>query len=126
MLRITPTTAVRLWGLGFAGAALALGLDSRRVAAGTTWGPSGWQSEIVIWNVGTIASLVALERDRAHPELALTTGYTVLSALFAVNHLRAVRRAPLRRTTSHWGAALANLGGVAIGLRALSEGARPA
>lgn len=124
MERSTPAGAVRLWGAGFAAAALIQGFFPKFVADGTSWGRSPWQREVVIWNVGTLASILAMQRSESDPNRALVKGYTLLSALFSVNHLRAALGRPVIRNRSHWTAAAANSVAVVAGFTALSKPSR--
>jgi 2-keto-4-pentenoate hydratase/2-oxohepta-3-ene-1,7-dioic acid hydratase in catechol pathway len=108
--------AVLNWSAGFAVATIVQGLAPRRFAARTAWGANeGWQREIAIWNLGLLTIVL---RARRLPDIddALLDGFTVLSSLFAVNHLAAAVRSP--RSDAHWLAATGNLAGIAMGIAA--------
>jgi hypothetical protein len=121
-MRLTPPAAVNLWTAGFATAAVVQGLFARRFALGTPWGYSkGWQREIAIWNLGTLTTVAALRRG-LDADRSLIAGFSVLSALFGVNHLDAALRFP--RSWSNWLGASANTVALVTGLGALATESR--
>jgi hypothetical protein len=108
-MKLTRRRAIDMWTFGFAQAGLILAIAPKRFSRDTAWEASPWQREIAIWNTGTLATIVQLRRAGAGAEVdrALGGGFTVLSALFAANHLAQLRRTPLK--FGHWLAAGANL-----------------
>ena len=59
------------------------------MAANTLWGGApGWQNEIAIWNLGIISILLALFKTKINFDVVIP-GLTMLSSLFAMNHLEA-------------------------------------
>lgn len=117
IVSISPRNAVSLWALGFAGAGSVLAIAPKRFARDTAWGASPWQREIAIWNIGTLVGIARLRLDSDDPDRALAEGFSVLSALFAVNHAATIVRAP--RKSGHWVAFVANVVGLTAGLVAL-------
>jgi hypothetical protein len=118
-MRVTTREAVNLWRAGFVTAAAIQGLFPRAFARGTRWDYNpGWQREIAIWNLGTLASLTALRRERADVDRSLVAGFAVLSTLFAVNHLSAALRSP--RSVGNWIGAGSNVVGLGFGIAALA------
>lgn len=110
-MRLSSRAAVNLWTGGFATAAVVQGLFPRAFARYTAWGRNdGWQREIAIWNLGTLTVIAALRREGADADRSLIAGFSVLSALFGVNHLAAALRSP--RSAGNWLGAAAN--GVAV------------
>jgi hypothetical protein len=119
-MRTTAKDAVNLWTAGFATSATIQGLGARGFARITKWGHNdGWQREIAIWNIGTLTVIAALRREQADPDRSLIAGFTVLSALFAANHLAAGLKSP--RSWGNWLGATGNAVGVATGLTVLSQ-----
>lgn len=119
-MRPTPSDAVLSWTAGFAGAALIQGLFPGAFASRTKWGRSdGWQREIAIWNVGLFTTIVAVRRPGADVDRALATGFSVLSALFGLNHVAAAAQSP--RSWGNWLGAGANAAGLGVGLVALAS-----
>lgn len=97
-MRLSSRAAVNLWTGGFATAAVVQGLFPRAFARYTAWGRNdGWQREIAIWNLGTLTVIAALRREGADADRSLIAGFSVLSALFGVNHLAAALRSPPQR-----------------------------
>jgi uncharacterized membrane protein HdeD (DUF308 family) len=118
-MRPTPSDAIYTWAAGFSAAAVIQGLFPRLSAQSTAWGKNaGWQREIAIWNVGTLTAIVASRRPGTDVDRGLVTGFTVLSALFGLNHLAAGVRSP--GSWGHWLAAGSNAVGVAVGLVAMA------
>jgi hypothetical protein len=61
---VSTRTAVNLWGVGFVAAAVIQGLFPGAFARTTPWGyNAGWQREIAIRNVGSLATLAALRHE---------------------------------------------------------------
>lgn len=113
-LKPTPSTAVLLWSAGFATAAITQSISPGRFGSGTAWGPNhGWQREIAIWNLGLLTIVWRARQPDADIDRALVTGFSVLSSLFAINHLAAATKSP--RSWAHWLAATGNVIGLAIG-----------
>jgi hypothetical protein len=111
---------VNLWASGFAASAAIQGLFPRAFARRTKWGDNdGWQREIAIWNVGTLAAILASRRWPADPDRAFAAGFAVLSSLFGANHLAAALESP--RSVGNWLGAAANGAGLAVGLAALTS-----
>lgn len=118
-MKLSPAQAVLNWSAGFAIAAVTQGAFPRRFAQGTAWGPNdGWQREIAIWNLGLLTIVWKARRPGADIDRALITGFSVLSSLFAANHLAAAVRKP--RSHANWIAAAGNIAGLTIGARALA------
>lgn len=116
MLKLTKRRAIDLWILGFVQAGAILTIAPKRFSRDTAWGHSPWQREIAIWNAGMVTAALGLRgRDDATDE-ALGRGFSVLSALFAANHLLELRRSPTK--AGHWLAAVANLAGLGAWLAA--------
>lgn len=120
MYTLTTTQTVNLWGLGFVAAAAGQAAMPRHVASGSRWGASGWQREVIIWNLGTIASIAALRSMPREPDRALTIGYTVLSSLFAANHVYAIARESGGGVRTHLEALAMNAAAIAMGARTLA------
>jgi uncharacterized membrane protein HdeD (DUF308 family) len=119
-MKPTPSDAVLNWTAGFAAAALIQGLFPGVFAGGTSWGRNdGWQREIAIWNVGQLTTVFAVRRPGAEVDRALASGFSVLSALFGLNHLAAAMRSP--RSWGNWLGAGANAVGLGVGLAALAS-----
>ncbi len=76
---------------------------------GDPWSPTVDQGDS-IWNVGMVTAAVSLRGRDAETDAALGRGFSVLSALFAANHLAELRRSPTK--AGHWLAAVANLAGL--------------
>lgn len=110
MLKLTKRRAIDLWILGFIQAGAILTIAPKRFARDTAWGYSPWQREIAIWNVGMVTAALSLRGRDAETDQALGRGFSVLSALFAANHLAELRRSPSK--AGHWLAAIANLAGL--------------
>jgi hypothetical protein len=118
-MRVTTRQAVNLWGTGFVTSAAIQGLFPRAFARGTRWAYNpGWQREIAIWNLGTLATLAALRREGADVDRSLIAGFAVLSALFGANHLSAALRSP--RSVGNWIGAASNGVGLGVGIAALA------
>ena len=110
---MTPRAAVNVWTAGFGASAIIQGLFPHGFARRSKWGyNSGWQREIVIWNIGMLTTIGALRRQGADADDGLMAGFTVLSALFGANHLSAAIQSP--RSVSNWIGAAAN--GAALGV----------
>jgi hypothetical protein len=119
-MKPTPSDAVLNWTAGFAGAALIQGLFPRAFADATGWGRNkGWQREIAIWNVGLLTTIWRVRQPGADVDRALATGFSVLSALFGINHLAAAASSP--RSWGNWLGAVANAVGLGVGVAALSR-----
>ena len=119
-MKPTPARAVLNWSAGFAIAAVTLAAFPRRFAQATAWGPNeGWQREIAIWNLGLLTIIWKVRRPGTDIDRALISGFSVLSSLFAVNHLVAGLRSP--RSWGHWVAAVGNIAGLGVGAGALTR-----
>jgi hypothetical protein len=117
-MRLSTRAAVNLWGVGFVGAAVIQGLFPSAFARTTSWGYNGgWQREIAIWNVGTLATLATLRHDGTDRERGLIEGFALLSALLGANHLAAALRSP--RSVGNWVGAASNGVGFGFGIAAL-------
>jgi hypothetical protein len=119
MPRITPRNAVNVWAAGFGAAAIGQMAMNRRVAQNSRWGKSGWQREVIIWNLGTLTGLAALRLMPEDPDRALVVGFSTLSALFAANHVKAIVAEEGGGSTTHVEALAMNLAGLAVGAAAL-------
>lgn len=110
--------ALNIFAMGFAGAAAAMGVVPKVVSRTMAWGPGkGWIREIVIWNIGTLIGLRSISTSDDTTKRGVIRGYTVTSALFAVNHLAAGLTEP--RKVGHWATGLMNVSAVLTGLGAL-------
>lgn len=119
--RITSKKAVNLWGLGFAVAGIAQAAAGQRFADNSRWGHSGWQREVAIWNFGTLTGLLALRQRPEDPDRALTIGFTTLSSLFALNHIRAAVSETGGSSQTHLEALAMNLVAIGVGVSALRQ-----
>jgi hypothetical protein len=116
-------TVLRLWAAGFVGAALTQGLWPRRFADRTAWGyNAGWQREIAMWNVGTLAALAAVQTAEDAVQRRVACAYAFLMVLFGANHVGAGLQS--RRSWGHWIGAGANGAGLLTALPLLAARAR--
>ncbi|WP_067889388.1 hypothetical protein [Nocardia vaccinii] len=119
---VRPQTgeALSIFAVGFGGAAAVMAAAPKPVAATMSWGPgAGWMREIVIWNLGTLVGLVGARNADEEVKRGLVRGYTVTSALFAINHFASALRSP--RAVGHWATGLMNVGAVVTGVAALTR-----
>ena len=119
LLNITPKRAVDIWNLGFLTAGVGQTIMGNRLANGSRWGKSGWQREVIIWNVGTVTALTSLRANPDEPDRALTTGFTTMSTLLALNHIYALAKESGGGKSTHLKALAMNVGAIGVGFAAL-------
>jgi hypothetical protein len=120
MERLTVRRAVDGWAIGFLTSLVIQGVFARVFSRATAWGHNpGWQREIAIWNLGTLATIVRLRRHPGDPDRAMAGGFAVLSGLFGLNHLVAGMRSP--GSWGNWLGAAANVTGIGLAAAALAH-----
>lgn len=116
MFRGRASWPFAVWAGGLAAAACLQGTSARRFARATAWPHShGWQREIALWNVGMLATLLAVQRSEAGAS-RVWPGLAVLSTGLGINHLTAAVRTP--NAPGHWLGTVANLAGVFAAIQA--------
>ena len=103
LLNITPKRAVDIWNLGFLTAGVGQTIMGNRL----------------IWNVGTVTALTSLRANPDEPDRALTTGFTTMSTLFALNHIYALAKESGGGKSTHLKALAMNVGAIGVGFAAL-------